>query len=116
MAPVLLAQILVQAPIYLTVQGLASGSKIPWQKRIARRHAPEDRRDARDRLVPGPLPFGLEGKHLLAIVIMGALPTAQNVFLFASPYRRGVIVARDVVLCTTLLCSGSLLVIAWLLG
>ena len=31
--------------------------------------------------------FGLEGQHLLAIVIMGALPTAQNVFLFASPYR-----------------------------
>jgi hypothetical protein len=27
-----------------------------------------------------------------------------------------VIVARDVILCTTLLCSGSLLVIAWLLG
>jgi predicted permease len=60
--------------------------------------------------------FGLEGQHLLAIVIMGALPTAQNVFLFASPYRRGVIVARDVILCTTLLCAGSLLVIAWLLG
>jgi predicted permease len=47
---------------------------------------------------------------------MGALPTAQNVFLFASPYQRGVIVARDVILCTTLLCAGSLLVIAWLLG
>ena len=31
-APVLLAQILVLAPIYLTVLGLASGSKIPWQK------------------------------------------------------------------------------------
>jgi malonate transporter len=60
--------------------------------------------------------FGLEGQHLLASVIMGALPTAQNVFLFAAPYGRGVIVARDVILCTTLLCAGSLLVIAWLLG
>ena len=60
--------------------------------------------------------FGLEGQHLLASVIMGALPTAQNVFLFASPYGRGIIVARDVILCTTLLCAASLLAIAWLLG
>lgn len=60
--------------------------------------------------------FGLDGQHLLASVIMAALPTAQNVFLFASPYGRGMVVARDVILCTTLLCAGSLLIIAWLLG
>ncbi|UKA54516.1 AEC family transporter [Arthrobacter sp. FW305-BF8] len=60
--------------------------------------------------------FGLEGQHLLASVIMGTLPTAQNVFLFASPYGRGMTVARDVILCTTILCVGALLVVAWAAG
>lgn len=60
--------------------------------------------------------FGLEGQHLLASVIMAALPTAQNVFLFASPYGRGVTVARDVILCTTVLSAGALVAVAWLLG
>jgi malonate transporter len=60
--------------------------------------------------------FGLEGQHLLASVIMAALPTAQNVFLFASPYGRGMSVARDVILCTTILCVGTLLVVAWAAG
>jgi predicted permease len=60
--------------------------------------------------------FGLEGQHLLASVIMAALPTAQNVFLFASPYGRGVTMARDVILCTTVLSAGALLAVAWLLG
>ena len=59
--------------------------------------------------------FGLEGQHLLASVIMAALPTAQNVFLFASPYGRGVTVARDVIPCTTILSVGALLAVAWLL-
>jgi malonate transporter len=58
--------------------------------------------------------FGLEGQHLLASVIMAALPTAQNVFLFASPYGRGMTVARDVILCTTVLSVGALLAVAWL--
>lgn len=39
---------------------------------------------------------------------MAALPTAQNVFLFASRYGRGMTVARDVILCTTLLSVGAL--------
>jgi malonate transporter and related proteins len=64
--------------------------------------------------VHGRFVFGLEGQHLLASVIMAALPTAQNVFLFASPYGRGMTVARDVILCTTLLSIGALLAVAWL--
>jgi predicted permease len=64
--------------------------------------------------VLGRFVFGLEGQHLLASVIMAALPTAQNVFLFASPYGRGMTVARDVILCTTVLSVGALLVVAWL--
>ena len=66
--------------------------------------------------VLGRFVFGLEGQHLLASVIMAALPTAQNVFLFASPYGRGMTVARDVILCTTVLSVGALLVVAWLVG
>jgi len=182
-APVLLVQLLVLAPFYLTVLGLTSGSKISWRKLLLQPLAnpmiiasglgaavaltgwtvPELLLKPIDMLAAGAVPmvllafglslagkaplqrgdgrtesltasflkvagmplivwalgrfaFGLEGQHLLAVVIMGALPTAQNVFLFASPYGRGVIVARDVILCTTMLCAGSLLVIAWLLG
>ncbi|MDR6686326.1 putative permease [Arthrobacter sp. 1088] len=66
--------------------------------------------------VLGRFVFGLEGQHLLASVIMAALPTAQNVFLFASPYGRGMTMARDVILCTTVLCIGALVMVAWLLG
>ena len=44
----------------------------------------------------------------------GRLPTAQNVFLFASPYGRGMSVARDVIVCTTVLSIGALLLVAWL--
>ena len=66
--------------------------------------------------VLGRFVFGLEGQHLLACVIMAALPTAQNVFLFASPYGRGMTVARDVILCTTVLSVGALLAVAWLLA
>ena len=65
---------------------------------------------------PGRFVFGLEGQHLLARFIMAALPTAQNVFLFASPYGRGVTVAREVILCTTVLSAGALVAVAWLLG
>jgi malonate transporter len=60
--------------------------------------------------------FGLEGQRLLASVIMGALPTAQNVFLFASPYGRGLTVARHVILCTTVPSGGALVAVAWLVG
>jgi len=182
-APVLLVQILVMAPFYLTVLGLASGARISWKRLLVQPFAnpmiiasglgaavaltgwtvPDLLARPIDMLAGGAVPmvllafglslagkaplqkddgrtetivatllkvagmplivwvlgrfvFGLEGQHLLACVIMGALPTAQNVFLFASPYGRGMTVARDVILCTTVLSVGALLVVAWLLA
>jgi malonate transporter and related proteins len=182
-APVLLVQLLVLAPFYLTLLGVFSGARISWQKVLLQPlsnpmiiasalgvlvaltgwQEPELLQKPIDMLAGGAVPmvllafglslagraplqkddgrtetlvatflkiagmpvivwllgrfvFGLEGQHLLASVIMAALPTAQNVFLFASPYGRGMTVARDVILCTTILCVGALLVVAWAVG
>lgn len=46
--------------------------------------------------------FGLSGHELFAIVVISALPTAQNVFVFASRYQRGVVLARDTAFVTTI--------------
>lgn len=182
-APVLLVQLLVLAPFYLTLLGVFSGARISWKKVLLQPlsnpmiiasalgvvvaltgwQEPELLQKPVDMLAGGAVPmvllafglslagraplqkddgrtetlvatflkiagmpvivwtlgrfvFGLEGQHLLASVIMAALPTAQNVFLFASPYGRGMTVARDVILCTTILCVGALLVVAWAAG
>ncbi len=45
-----------------------------------------------------------------------ALPTAQNVFVFASAYDRGTSLARDVILLSTVLSVPVLVGIAVLLG
>jgi hypothetical protein len=60
--------------------------------------------------------FGLEGHALFAAVALAALPTAQNVYNFAARYERGMPVARDVVLLTTVFAVPALLVIAALLA
>lgn len=60
--------------------------------------------------------WGLEGHALFAVVVLAALPTAQNIFTFAQRYGRGVIVARDTTLVTTALSIVSLVVIAALLA
>lgn len=52
--------------------------------------------------------FGLEGHDLFAVVVLAALPSAQNVFTYADRYGRGAVLARDVVLVTT---AGSVLVL-----
>jgi predicted permease len=181
-APMLLVQLVVLAPFYLTVLGLASGATLSWKKVLLQPvsnpmiiasglgvavaltgwtapdlvqepidmlagaavptvllafglslagRAPLQRGDGRaEALVAtaiklagmplivwllGKYLFALDGQHLLAMVILAAIPTAQNVFLFASPYGHGTTVARDVILCTTLLSGGALLAIAWLL-
>ncbi|MBN9605674.1 MAG: AEC family transporter [Actinomycetales bacterium] len=62
-------------------------------------------------LVAGPL-LGLSGHDLFAAVALAALPTAQNVFAYAQRYGRGVVLARDVVLVTTLGSIPVLLVVA----
>lgn len=60
--------------------------------------------------------FELEGQPLFAAVALAALPTAQNVYNFAARYERGMPVARDIVLFTTIFAVPSLLVIAALLA
>lgn len=60
--------------------------------------------------------LGLSGTGLLATVVVASLPTAQNVFVYASAYDTGTVLARDVVFLTTLLALPSLLVITALLS
>lgn len=59
--------------------------------------------------------FRLTGVHLLAAVTMAALPSAQNVFNFASRYETGLVLARDIVLLTTVLAVPVLVAAAALL-
>lgn len=46
--------------------------------------------------------LGASGAPLLAIVITAALPTAQNIFVYASRYDVGTALARDTILITTI--------------
>ena len=45
----------------------------------------------------------LDGTALLAVIITSALPTAQNVFVYATAYDHGTRLARDTILLTTVL-------------
>ena len=58
---------------------------------------------------------GLVDRDLLAVTVIAALPTAQNVFVFAMRYDRGVILARDTIFVATLLSVPVILAITWLL-
>lgn len=60
--------------------------------------------------------FGLGGHELYAVVILGALPAAQNMFVIATRYGRSELLARDSVFWTTIGSVGTLLVAAALLG
>ncbi|MGV9857614.1 AEC family transporter [Gordonia sp. NPDC003425] len=60
--------------------------------------------------------FGESGHTLFAQVVIAALPTAQNVMVYATRYRRGQILARDTALITTLGSVPVIAVIAWLLA
>jgi predicted permease len=46
--------------------------------------------------------LGLGGPEVLTVVVLAALPTAQNVFNYADRYGTDVVLARDAVLVTTL--------------
>jgi malonate transporter and related proteins len=59
---------------------------------------------------------GLDGVALLAVTVTSALPTAQNVFVYAATYDRGTLLVRDVVLLSTILSVPVLVGIALLLG
>jgi predicted permease len=60
--------------------------------------------------------LGLTGDALLAVAVVSALPTAQNVLVYAIQYRQGTALARDAGLVTTVLAVPALLVVAAVLG
>lgn len=66
--------------------------------------------------VVGRFLLGLEGMDLLAVTVMAALPTAQNVFVIASRYDRGVEMARDQIFVSTIGSIFSILVVTTLLA
>ncbi|TNM59282.1 AEC family transporter [Streptomyces sp. NP160] len=66
-------------------------------------------------LVGGPL-LGLSGDALLAVVLVAALPTAQNVFVYATRFGAAERLARDSVLISTLLSAPVLAAVVLLLG
>ncbi|MFC0316472.1 AEC family transporter [Gordonia phosphorivorans] len=59
--------------------------------------------------------FGMTGHALFAQVVIAALPTAQNVLVYATRYQRGEILARDSALVTTLVSIPVIAVLAVLL-
>ncbi|KQQ07352.1 hypothetical protein ASF46_16905 [Rathayibacter sp. Leaf296] len=60
--------------------------------------------------------FQLDAEHLFAVTVTAALPTAQNIFNFASRYDRGVAVARDTALVSTVAAVPVLIAVSLLLG
>lgn len=60
--------------------------------------------------------LGVDGHALLAIVVTSALPTAQNIFVHATRYDRGTVLARDTILITTMGSVPVILLVAALLG
>lgn len=65
--------------------------------------------------VGGPL-AGLQGAELLGLVAMAALPTAQNVLLFAAHFRMPENVGKDAILTSSLLSLPATLAAAWLIA
>jgi malonate transporter len=59
--------------------------------------------------------FGLDDAEVVSAVTLAALPTAQNIYNYAARFRRGDVLARDVVLVTTLASPVVMLVAAVLL-
>jgi len=60
--------------------------------------------------------FGISGEQLFAVVVLAGLPTAQNIFVYAQRYQRGVVLARDTVLLTTIGSVPILVAVAALLA
>lgn len=53
--------------------------------------------------IVGSVVFGASGQLLLAMVLMGALPTGQNVFTYAQRFRTQTVLARDTGVVSTLI-------------
>jgi predicted permease len=62
------------------------------------------------------LAFSLPPEQVRIVVVLAALPTAQNVFLFAQRYGVGEITARDTIFVTTVGCVPVLFLAATLLA
>jgi malonate transporter len=60
--------------------------------------------------------LGLDGLDLLAVTVIAALPTAQNVFTLAVRYNAGIVLARDSIFLSTILSVPVLIIIAALLS
>lgn len=60
--------------------------------------------------------FQLDAEDILVASVLASLPTAQNVFVSASRYNTGLIVARDTVFITTILAIPAMIVVASLLA
>jgi len=60
--------------------------------------------------------LGLRGHELFAVVVMAALPTAQNIFTYSLRYDRGVYLTRDTIFVTTLASAPVILVAALVFG
>lgn len=60
--------------------------------------------------------FGLSPHEVLIVVVLAALPTAQNVFNYSQRYDIGEAISRDTVFLTTIGCVPVLLVATLLLG
>ncbi len=60
--------------------------------------------------------LGLDGVLLLAAVVMSGLPTAQNVFVFASRFQQAPHLARDAVVLSTVASAVTLVLVAVTLG
>lgn len=65
--------------------------------------------------IGGPL-LGYTGTDLLAIVVTSALPTAQNVYVYALRYRQAETLTRDVVFITTILSIPTIILSAVIFG
>lgn len=66
-------------------------------------------------VLAGPM-CGLGGSELLGVVVMAALPTAQNVLLFGLHYRMPLTVVKDTVFISAIISLPVILAAAWLLS
>lgn len=62
------------------------------------------------------LAFGLTGPELLAVTVIAALPAAQNIYVIASRYEVGEMLARDSIFVSTMLSVPTITLLAALLG
>ncbi|MCG6498140.1 AEC family transporter [Kitasatospora sp. A2-31] len=58
----------------------------------------------------------LPAHQLLTVVLFSALPTAQNVFVYAREYGHATTLARDSVLCSTVVSMATLSAVTWALS